>query len=212
MERIVFIERGVDPQDEGLGFMCEVAKRRKAKVFWLLAVDASDMDRAQEHAERALKKYKEKVAQAEADLDCRVIRYEAKEFISTLEELSPMDLIVACRLDLSPLAEEGIKELEDISLRHKCPTIPLTALLPEKKASKGRILTRAVVFGALSACSYFFFFPQLDKLNHAIFMKGTFLGAIAVMVTAPIHAYIYGSFTEVIPKLLGLEKSAGIEH
>ena len=102
--------------------------------------------------------------------------------------------------------------LEDISLRYKCPAIPLSALLPEKRKGRGKTLTRALIFGVLSACSYFLFFPQLDKLNHAIYMKGTILGAIAVMVTVPIHAYIYGSFTEVIPKLLGLEKSAGIEH
>ncbi|WP_231887717.1 hypothetical protein [Thermodesulfatator autotrophicus] len=53
---------------------------------------------------------------------------------------------------------------------------------------------------------------MIEKLNYKIYMTGTFLGAIAVLATVPIHAYIYGSFAECLPKLLGLEKSAGGGH
>jgi hypothetical protein len=37
-------------------------------------------------------------------------------------------------------------------------------------------------------------------------MKGTVLGAIAVMVVVAVHAFIYGSFTEFFPRFLGLDK------
>ncbi len=81
--------------------------------------------------------------------------------------------------------------------------------MADKEKKKGTNIFRFLAFAALSVVSYFVFFPYIDKLNHLIFMKGTFLGALAVMAVVPVHAYIYGSFTEYLPKWLGLEKSAG---
>jgi hypothetical protein len=68
---------------------------------------------------------------------------------------------------------------------------------------------RFLAFGVLTAAIYLFFFPRIDYLNHALFMKGSILGGLAVMAVVAIHAYVYGSFTEYLPKFLGLDKSGG---
>ena len=212
MEKIVLIEQGIDPEETGLKFLTQMVQKREAQLHWLLLAESGEFRLAKEQGEGISKKYSEKLNAEKKLFYSQIIEYEPANFIKTLEEISPMDLVVANKLDLDPLSSEGIKELEDISLRYRCPVVPFSALLPEKKKSNTRILFRTLVFGGISAGIYFLFFPQLDKLNHLIYMKGTILGALAVMATVPIHAFIYGSFTEGIPKLLGLEKSAGIGH
>ncbi len=209
MEKIVFIEQGIDPEHDTFGSILEMSAKRQANVVWLLVCDANELSDMETRAKQMAAQKQEETG---VQISSHVVEYTADNFISALNQFAPMDLIITGRLELEPLAEQGIKELEDISTRYKCPTLPLTALMPEKKASRTKLLMRGLIFGILSAAIYFFFFPQLDKLNHAIYMKGTILGALAVMVTVPIHAYIYGSFTEIFPRLLGLEKSAGIEH
>ena len=209
MEKIVFIDQGTTPEHDRLKFILEMSTRRQANVEWLLLCEASAI---RDLEAQAMQMAQDQMAGTDLKISPHVVEYTADNFIRVLNELSPMDIIITGKLDLEPLAEHGIKELEDISTRFKCPTLPLLALIPEKKDSKTKLLLRALIFGCLSAASYFLFFPQLDKLNHTIYMKGTVLGALAVMVTVPIHAYIYGSFTEIFPRLLGLEKSAGIEH
>lgn len=212
MEKIVFIEQGIDPEEKGLKMMEQIAREKNAEIHWLLVLESGNISSLKEKGEKLADKYNNSLNVEKELFFYRSIEYSPSNLLNSLNELSPMNLIVTSQLNLEPLSEEGIKELEDLSLRYKCPVIALSALMPEEKKSKTKLLTKTLFFGGLSVCSYFLFFPQLDKLNHAIYMKGTIVGAIAVMITVPIHAYIYGSFTESLPKLLGLEKSTGIEH
>ncbi len=212
MEKILYIEQGTDPEETGLKFISKIAQKRNAQLYWLLVAESKEFQSVKEKGEEIASRYAKELNTEKELFYSQIIEYQPSNFFDALNKITPVDLIVANRLDLDVLSSEGIKELEDISLRYKCPVVPFSALMPEEKKSKTRILLRTLIFGGISACIYLLFFPQIDKLNHLIYMKGTVLGALAVMITVPIHAYIYGSFTEGLPKLLGLEKSAGIEH
>jgi hypothetical protein len=220
MEKIVFVEE-IDREPKNISYALQIAKKKGAKLsaLFLIPVVVETVDWI-EVQEKQIKEKEDKVASLAMNIeeDCKkqgisfewkVVQYRPRAFIKAIEEFSPAELIIVGDMDLKPLAEEGIKHLEDISARFNCPVLSIKTLLPREKASKGKVFTRMAFFGALSALSYFVFFPQIDKLNHVIYMKGTLLGALAVLLTVPLHAYIYGSFTECIPKLLGLEKSAG---
>lgn len=220
MEKIIFVEQ-VEREPKNISCALEIAKKKGAKLaaLFLIPVVVETVDWI-EVQEKKIREKEDKIAAFAMDLQerCReqgielewkIIQYRPRAFMKAMKEFSPAELIIVGDIDLKPLAEEGIKHLEDISIRLNCPVLSIKTLMPQKKASKGKILVRMALFGSLSALSYFVFFPQLDKLNHMIYMTGTLTGALAVLVTVPIHAYIYGSFTECIPKLLGLEKSAG---
>jgi len=223
MEKIIFVEQ-VDREPKNITYALEIAKKKGAKLsaLFLIPVVVETVDWI-DVQEKQIREKEDKIAafamelqekcQAEGvELEWKVIQYRPRAFMQAMREFSPAELIIVGEVDLKPLAEEGIKHLEDISVRMNCPVLSIKTLMPQEKASKGKVFARMALFGSLSALSYFVFFPQIDKLNHTIYMTGTFLGALAVLVTVPIHAYIYGSFTECIPKLLGLEKSAGSGH
>ncbi len=224
MEKILFMGKHVDGESSHLDQVVEIATNRGAELSALFVIPVSmetadwinvqekQIKEAEEKARAYGRRVEEYLQAGGIPFNWQVVHLVPSAFMAALEELTPVDIIIAGDIDLEPLAEKGIKHLEDISALLNCPVLPLSSLVPDEKKANGRVLTRLLLFGALSAVSYFFFFPLIDKLNHAIYMKGTFLGALAVMLTVPFHAYIYGSFTECFPKLMGLEKSAGTNH
>ncbi|WP_456433026.1 hypothetical protein [Thermosulfuriphilus sp.] len=220
MEKIVFIEQ-TDRESKNLASVISLASEKGAELIALFLIPVSletadwievqekQLKEAEEKIEAFAQSMKEESAKRGLSFHWHIAHYTPRAFIKAMNEIGPADVIIVGELDLKPLAEEGIKHLEDISVRMNCPVLSIKTLMPEETTSKKKVLARMALFGGLSAASYFLFFPQIDKLNHLIYMKGNILGALAVMATVPIHAYIYGSFTECIPKILGLEKSAG---
>ncbi len=221
MEKIIFVEE-VDREPKNISLAIRIAKNKGAKLFAVflipVAVETVDWIDVQE---KQIKEKEQKVSSfAEGvkkecedqgvEFEWKVVQYLPRAFMMAMEGFSPADLIIVGDVSLKPLAEEGIKHLEDISARLGCPVLPLKSLIPEEKRSKVSLLTRFALFGGLSALSYFVFFPNIDKLNHAIYMKGTIIGALAVLFTVPIHAFIHGSFGESLIKVLGLEKSSDV--
>lgn len=224
MEKMLFIEQNTEEKSSNLAQVVEIAERNGAElsaVFFIrVSLETADWIEVQEKltadAEKRANNYAQKIREnlegKGVSFTWQVVQLTPSAFIKALEEAVPADIIIAGRMDLDVLSEKGIKHLEDISVLFGCPVMPVSSLLPEKVKHKGKALVRFAGFAALSAASYLLFFPQIAKLNNLIYMKGTILGGLAVMVTVPIHAYIYGSFTDYIPKLLGLEKSAGNHH
>ncbi len=223
MEKIVFVEQ-VDREPKNISYALEIAKKKGAHLsaLFLIPVVVETVDWI-ETQEKQIREKEEKIASfAQAleercrkegvELEWKIIQYRPRAFMQAMKEFSPAELIIVGDVDLKPLAEEGIKHLEDISLRMNCPVLSIKTLMPPEKKSKAKVWVRMGVFGTLSALSYFVFFPHIEELNYKIYMTGTLWGALAVLFTVPIHAYIYGSFTECIPKLIGLEKSAGSDH
>jgi hypothetical protein len=219
MKKLLYIENLTDDKSSKLDLAIEIAE---AKGFELSAVfvipvhpDVADWIEIQEkqilEAEKKVKNYAEQKEKELKDrgesFSWKVVRSMPEAFMNSIVAFTPVDVIMAGKIDLEPLSEKGIKHLEDLSSILGCPVFPVESLFVDRKQVKGVNYFRFLAFGGLSAASYFVFFPNLNKLNHLIFMKGTLLGALAVMLAVPIHAYIYGSFTECITKLIGLEKS-----
>ena len=221
MEKILFVENLTDEKSSKVDHAITIAEKKDLELSALFVIPVrQDVPNFPEVQAEQIKKAETQVSQfAEnkvAELKdkglpfaWKVVQSTATTFMESMEAFTPVDVIITGSIDLDPLAEKGIKTLEDISSRFGCPVLPVEGLLADKEKAKGTSFFRFLLFAALSGMSYFVFFPYIDKLNHLIYMKGTFLGALAVMVTVPIHAYIYGSFTEYLPKWLGLEKSAG---
>lgn len=221
MEKILFIESLTDEKSSKVDHAISIAEKKDLELSALFLIPVRqdvpifpDVQAEQiQKAETKVTQFAENKATELKDrgqpFAWKVVLSTATTFMESMEAFTPVDVIMTGNIDLDPFAEKGIKTLEDISMRFGCPVLPVEGLLAEKDKAKGTSFFRFFIFTGLSVLSYFVFFPYIDKLNHLIFMKGTFLGALAVMVTVPIHAYIYGSFTEYIPKWMGLEKSAG---
>lgn len=222
MKRMLFIENAVDEKSSKLGHAIDVAKNRGLELSAVFVIsvrlDVADWVEVQEknvkEAETKVTNFAKKI---EAELKDKgppfrwnVVRSVSDPLIQALEAFTPTDIIVAGNIDLEPLREKGIKNLEDLSSHLRSPIVPLDRLWAGETKAKRPNLFRFLAFACISAASYFIFFPQIDRLNHAIFMKGTILGGIAVMVVVGIHAYCYGSFTEYFPKFFGLDKPS--EH
>ena len=221
MEKILFIENLTDEKSSKVDHAIAIAEKKDLELSALFVIpvrqDVPNFPEVQaeqiEKAETKVSQFAEKKAAELKDrgrpFAWKLVQSTATTFMESMESFTPVDLIMTGRIDLEPFAEKGIKTLEDISTRFGCPVLPVESLLTNTEKKKGTNIFRFLAFAALSVVSYFVFFPYIDKLNHLIFMKGTFLGALAVMAVVPVHAYIYGSFTEYLPKWLGLEKSAG---
>lgn len=221
MEKILYIENLMDEKASKVDRAIKIADKKGLELSVLFVIpvhpDVTDWIEVQE---KQIKEAQEKVNQFALKLEAeltekglpfawKIVQSAPTVFMQALEAFTPVDIIMTGKLDLAPLAEKGIKTLEDISTHFGCPVLPVEGLVAKKEEEKGAGFFRFLLFAGLSAASYLVFFPYIEKLNHLIYMKGTFLGALAVMATVPVHAYIYGSFTEYLPKWLGLEKSAG---
>ena len=221
MEKILYIENLMDEKSSKVDHAVNIAEKKGLELAALFVIpvhpDVTDWIEVQE---KQIKEAQEKVNQFVLKLEAKlkekglpfawkIVQSAPTVFMQAIEAFTPVDVIMTGKLDLAPLAEKGIKTLEDISSRFGCPVLPVEGLMVDKEGEKGKGYFRFLVFAGLSAASYLLFFPYIDKLNHLIFMKGTVLGGLAVMVVVPIHAYIYGSFTEYLPRWLGMEKSAG---
>jgi hypothetical protein len=63
-----------------------------------------------------------------------------------------------------------------------------------------------ILYAIGSVLLYGVFFPRIESLNEKLFMSGTVLGGIAIMIAVVIHAWIWGNTTHILPKLFKLEK------
>jgi hypothetical protein len=221
MKEILFIENLMNEKSSQLSQAISLASAKGLRLSALFIIpvhaDVSDwVDQLQNQVREAETKVDAFARKTAAELEeqgldfrWKMIQGTSDAVMSAIGEFMPADIVLAGKLDLEPLAEKGINNLEELSSHFHCPVLPVERLsVGEGRRAKQNIL-RFLVFGILSAASYFIFFPRLDRLNHSLFMKGTILSGLAVMAVVAVHAYIYGSFTEYLPKFLGLDKTDG---
>ena len=221
MKEMFYIENLADEKSSQINHAISLAGAKGLRLSALFVIplhpDVADWVDVQEkqvkEAETKVESYAKKIA---ADLEkkgqpfrWKMIQGTADALMESIGEFMPADIALVGKLDLEPLGEKGVHNLEDLSSHFHCPVLPVERLSASGK-DKGKLsIFRFLAFGVLSAAIYIFFFPQIDRLNHALFMKGTILGALAVMTVVPIHAYIYGTFTEYFPRFIGMDKSGG---
>jgi hypothetical protein len=161
-------------------------------------------------AEERLNAYGERMA-SELEAKGQSFRWQlvkgtGEVIMNAINEFLPTDITLTGKLDFEALALKGVHNLEELSSQIHCPVLPVERLVLSEAPKAKPNLLRFTLFGGLSAAIYLLFFPQIDRLNHSLLMKGTVLGGIAVMSVVALHAYIYGSFTEYLPRFMGLDK------
>ncbi|MCG6894072.1 MAG: hypothetical protein LJE65_10735 [Desulfobacteraceae bacterium] len=218
MKEILFIENLSNEKssrlDEAIGLASTKGLRLSALFVIPLYSDVSDWVEVHEkqvkEAEARMTAYGEKMASemeaVEQPFRWRVVQGNADAVMDAISEFMPADIILTGKMDLEALGLPEIHNLEELSSHLHCPVLPVDRLAVDE-APKAKIKWAGFcIFGLLSAASYFIFFPQIDYLNHILLMKGTVLGGIAVMVVVALHAFIYGSFTEYLPRFMGLDR------
>jgi hypothetical protein len=218
MKELLFIENLMHEKtsqlNEAIGMASTKGLRLSALFIIPLHPELSDWIEVQEkqvkEAEERVRAYGERMAsELEAkgqDFRWQMVKGTGDAIMKAISEFMPADIILTGKLDFETLALQGIHNLEELSGQVHCPVLPVERLAVGEDHKTGTNLLRFALFGGLSAASYLLFFPQINRLNHALFMKGTILGGIAVMVVVGLHAYIYGSFTEYLPRFMGLDK------
>jgi len=222
MKEILFIENLVNEKSSQLSQAIDLALTKESRLSALFIIplhpDVADWgDKLEQQVKEAEAKVTAFGRKTAAELETRGLSFRWKmiqgasdAIMNSIEEFIPVDIVLVGKFDLDPLAEKDVHNLSDLSGRLHCPVLPverLSAVGDDRKARTN--IFRFLAFGVLSAVSYIFFFPQIDRLNHALFMKGTVLGGFGVMAVVAAHAYIYGSFTEYFPKFFGLDKTDG---
>jgi hypothetical protein len=218
MKEILFIENLMSEKtsqlDEAIGLASTKGLRLSALFIIPLYTEVSDWveihEKQVEEAKARVTAYGEQMAaelkQQEQPFRWKVVMGNGDAVMAAITEFMPADIILTGKLEFDALSLPGIHNLEELSGHLHCPVLPVERLADDA-APKTKIRWVSFgIFGGLSAASYFLFFPQIDHLNHVLLMKGTFLGALAVMVVVALHAFIYGSFTEYFPRFLGLDK------
>ncbi len=218
MKELLFIENLMNEKNsqlnEAIGMASTKGLRLSALFIIPLHPELSDWVEVHEKqiqaAEERVTAYGERMAsELEAkgqDFRWQMVKGTADAIMQAISEFMPADIILTGKLDFETLALKGINNLEDLSGQVHCPVLPMERLTVAETSPPKTNLWRFALFGGLSAASYFLFYPQINRLNHVLFMKGTVLGGIAVMVVVGLHAYIYGSFTEYLPRFMGLDK------
>ncbi|MGD8367761.1 MAG: universal stress protein [Desulfobacterales bacterium] len=218
MKKILFIESLMSEKtsqlDEAIGLASTKGLQLSALFVIPLYEEVSDWVEVQEkqvkEAEARVTAYGEQMAsELEAEgqsFRWRVVMGHPDAVMDAINEFMPADILLTGKLEFEALSLPGIHNLEELSSHLHCPVLPVDRLAVDE-APKAKINWLSFgIFGILSAAIYIFFFPRIDHLNHVLLMKGTVLGAIAVMVVVAVHAFIYGSFTEFFPRFLGLDK------
>ena len=218
MKEILFIENLMHEKTSQLKAAIDMASAKGLKLSALFIVslhpEVSDWvevyEKQLKEAEKRLSAYGERMA---SELDAkgqafrwRLVKGTGEASMNAINEFLPADIILTGKLDFESLALKGVHNLEELSSQIHCPVLPVERLVLSEAPNAKPNLLRFALFGGLSAAIYFFFFPQIDRLNHSLLMKGTVLGGIAVMFVVALHAYIYGSFTEYLPRFIGLDK------
>jgi hypothetical protein len=221
MKEILFIENLVNEKSSRLSQAIGLASAKGLRLSALFVVPLhSDVSDWVEQVEKQVEEAEENVQafgrKMEAELETqglsfrwKMVRGTSDAIMTSIGEFMPADIVLVGKLDLKPLAEKGVHNLEELSGKFHCPVLPVERLSADKEKKGKTNLFRFLAMGVLSGLSYFLFFPQLDRLNHALFMKGTVLGGLGVMAVVAVHAYVYGSFTEYFPKFMGLDKTDG---
>lgn len=221
MKEILFIENLVNEKSSQLSQAISLASAKGLRLSALFVIplhaDVSDwVDQLQNQVREAETKVEAFARKTAAELEkqglsfrWKMIQGTSDAIMKSISEFMPADIVLVGKLDLEPLAEKGVNNLEELSSQFHCPVLPVERLSAGKGQNAKQNIFRFLAFGILSAASYFLFFPQLDRLNHSLFMKGSILGGLAVMAVVAIHAYVYGSFTEYFPKFMGLDKTDG---
>ena len=136
----------------------------------------------------------------------RAIRFQPTVFMKELEETKPVDMVIAGKLAFPlEVSDLGVGSISDIGVRLNCPVIDAEAMQKSLEPISQKLWRRFILYGMGSVLIYSVFFPHLKDLN-TFYMAGGVLAGLAIMATVGIHAWVYGSAMECLPKFIKLDK------
>ncbi len=219
VSRILLIGQNLGTDSLAIKYATELAKRKGGEIVCLIPVSPIKpsleptiewLEAQEHHLKKEIEKAKRYAKEVSEHFDkhgiaCSsyVIKFEKGEFMEKMRALMPVDLVVTDKLEFPP--DLGVKSITDLSAHFKCPVIDAEAVYKTFKPVSAKLWMKFVLYGIGSAFMYFVFFPHLEELNK-FYMAGNIIGAIAIMATVAIHAWVYGNTMECLPKFIKLDK------
>lgn len=218
MKRILLLEQKLDENTAAVLYAARIAREEGAEVSCLFLIPSS-MTTADwiETQERLVKEGLEKAERVGINIKrrfedegvrfyYRAIRFQPTVFMKELEKTKPVDMVIAGKLAFPvEVVDLGVGSVADIGARLNCPVIDAEAMQKSFAPISSKLWRRFILYGIGSALIYSVFFPHLKDLNK-FYMGGGILAGLAIMVTVGIHAWIYGSTMECLPKFIKLDK------
>lgn len=219
VSRILLLGQNLDIDSLAIRYATELAKGKGGEIVSLIPVSPmeSSLEPTIEWIEAQERRVKEEMEKAKRHakeiteyfdkhgIACssQVIKFEKEKFMEKMEALMPVDLVITDKVEFP--SDLGIKSITDLSTHFNCPVIDAEAMYKTFKPVSAKVWMKFLLYGIGSAFMYFVFFPHLQELNK-FYMAGSIIGGIAIMVTAAIHAWVYGNTMECLLKFIKLDK------
>lgn len=208
MKRIILVDSKWDINSPALQYALKAAKGSDTEIAGIfLAADGSK--ETIDNAGTVLDSVKQKFSSEGIGFSSHIVAPEADAFMKKISDLMPSSLVLIGEANITADMKKGGASIEALKKKVTCPVTTaedLAGAQAEKKPAKGTNWAMWILYAIGSVLLYGVFFPKIPVLNEKIFMTGTVLGGIAIMVAVVIHAWIWGNTTTILPKLFKLEK------
>jgi hypothetical protein len=208
VKRIIVIDSKWDMNSTALQYALKASKGADTEISGIfLAADSSK--ETVDKAAAALDSAKQTFSSEGVGFSSHVVAPEADAFISTINSLMPASLVLIGEAHFTAEMKKGGASIEALKEKLSCPVATAADAAgahAEKKAAKGTNWGMWILYAIGSVLMYGLFFPKISLLNEKIFMTGTVLGGVAIMIVVVINAWVWGNTTHILPKLFKLEK------
>lgn len=208
MKRIIVIDSKWDMNSTTLQYALKASKGTDTDIAGIFLTTDSSQETV-DSAGAALDSVKRKFSSEGVGFSSHVAVPEPDAFMKIMNSLTPASLVLIGEANFTAEMKKGGASIEALKEKLTCPVTTaedLASAQAEKKPSKGTNWGIWILYAIGSVLLYGVFFPKIPALNEKIFMTGTVLGGIAIMVAVVIHAWIWGNTTHILPKLFKLEK------
>ena len=208
MSRIVIVDDKWDFSSPIVQYALKAAKGTDTEIAGIcLAADTGDETVGK--AEAVLSGIKQSFMSEGVNFSSYVIGPDPDAFMKRIDGLMPASLVLVGDVSFSEEMVRGGVSVAALKEKLTCPVTTTEAIAgahAEKKPAKGINWVKFLIYLIGSAIMYGVFYPYIETLNEKLFMAGTALGGLAIMVVVAVHAWIWGNTTNILPKLFKLEK------
>jgi hypothetical protein len=204
LKKIIVIDKTWDVQSDVLKYTLKVSKGTDTGVVGIFLA-GDDRTETVEKAEEVLRDVKARFSEEGIDFSSYVVGSDPAQLVNQIKELMPASLVLIGDIQLP----SGKVEVEALRENVSCPVTTVASLESadlRKTQTLGINWGRFALYAIGSVIMYGVFFPKIQVLNEKIFMTGTVIGGIAIMVVVAVHAWIWGNTTQILPKIFKLEK------
>jgi hypothetical protein len=208
VKKIIVIDSTWDMKSATLQYALKASKGTDTDIAGIFLT----ADGAQETIDKAgtvLDSVKQEFSSEGVGFSSHVAVPEAGAFMKIIDSLTPASLVLIGEANFTAEMKKGGAGIEALKEKLTCPVTTaedLVSAQAENKPAKGTNWGMWILYAIGSVLLYGVFFPRIESLNEKLFMSGTVLGGIAIMIAVVIHAWIWGNTTHILPKLFKLEK------